>query len=252
MKIRYKNDLLELIDKKIISSDSIIELDTDKDATILGVLFFSNGDQKVLEFIKKNDESLDRIARLIITEEDISYLQSAKFYLEVFNGELKQRSNNVQFQFDLTLIKTDIKKKIVNEYKELFERILKLEKHVEALKDSKVLKGINITNTKYIQPGMVPVSIDDKGNFVALYPFSNSIVEINGQRAANGAVVIDSSMIKYKKNGKSIEQTFTEHAEAISAVSNLLTELINNQREIREQLNEIDIRLSTHINNGII
>lgn len=252
MNLTIDGTKLRAIDNKITSSDSIIKLKIEIDCVVLGILTLFNGTKKVIEFVKENDESDYKIGRLIIEEQDVQYLSSAKFYIELINGELKSNSNMIDVKFDISLIKTDIKHKLSNEYKELVEKVHQLEEKISFYSGGKLMDSIKIINKDTIQKGMIPVAIDDKGNFVALYPFSNHILEVNGQRAANGAVIIDSSMIKYKKNGKSTEQELEDQANVIILLKNVVDKIVDNQKSIMRQLNDLDMRLSQHINNGIV
>lgn len=247
--LKYENNLLKLKSKHITSSDSIIKLESDVDAAILGVLVLSDGSKKAIQFVKADD---CYIARLIITEDDIHLLGASKFYIELINAEFQKSSNIVSIKFDIDSIKLDIKKKISNEYKELLERFNKLESNINDLKSSKVLDGVNIVNKSLIQPGMIPVAIDNKGNFVALYPFANNITEVNGQHAANGIVVIDATMLKYKAKDISVETALQSQADAIVALKDLLDKISENLKTLAERLNELDYKVEQHINNGII
>lgn len=251
MNLVIQNKKLKAVDNKVSSSDSIIKLQLDVEAIAIGVLLLGNGTQKVIEFVTENSNASNKIGRLIIDDKDINYLSSAKFYVELINGEFISKTNIVNIMFDLSGIKLDIKRHISNEYKELKEKVAQLEDKIK-YSGGKLLDNITIVNKNLIQPGMIPVAVDDKGHFVALFPFSNHVLEVNGQRAANGAVVIDSSMIKYKQNGKSIEQGLDDQAAAIVSLKNVVDEIVENQKSIMRQLNELDMRLSQHINNGIV
>ena len=246
--LKYENNLLKLISKNITSSDSIIKLESDVDASILGVLILSDGSKKVIEFVKSDGY----LARLILTESDLPLLSNSKFYIELINSEFHKTSNLVLFKFDIDSIKLDIKKRISDEYKELLTRIAKLENKVNDLKTSKVLDGVSIVNKALIRPGMIPVAIDNIGNFVALYPFANNITEVNGQHAVNGVVVVDASMIEYKLKGITVETALQNQADAIVALKNVLDQIVESQKDISNRLNNLDYKIEQHINNGII
>lgn len=252
MRLTLKDNFLKAIDNKIVSSDSIVRMKVDKDVICIGVLEFFNGAKKIIEFVKESEESEYKIGRLIIDEADIEYLSSVRFYIQSINGSLKTNSNVIQIKFDTSLIKTDIKRNISNQYKDVIEQLKLLEEKVNILTTGKILTKINILNRDAIKPGMIPVAVDNEANFVALYPFSNHIVEVNGQRAANGAVLIDATMIKYKKNKKTIEEALDDQANAIVSMNELINTLIDSAKEIRNKVDELDMRLSQHINNGII
>jgi len=239
-------------DDIISSSDYVISLTTDIDAIILGVLEFTNGSKKVIQFVKTNTESLTYKGRLIICPEDLEFLESSIFYLYLINGELSQKTNMLKLVFDKEKIKLDIKREISDQYKAVLTSVKKLEEKLSALTTGKVLQSLPIKNKDIIKPGMIPVAIDDKGNFVAMYPFANLISSINGHQGIDGAIKLDASMIEYKENGDSIKEVIEKQTEAIQTIKHLIDEIAKNQKEIRQQLNEVDMKIESHINNGII
>ena len=249
--MKIENEKLSLNQEVISSADSIISLTSDIHCVIFGVLELSNGVKKIIQFIRENEESNLYRARLVISESDFSLLDSSTFYLELHNGELSQKTNVVQLEFDKEKIKLNLKKQIANEFKEILTNLKKLDERVTALTTGKVLQSIAISNKNNIQQGMIPVAIDDKGNFVAMYPFADLISSINGQHGVDGAIKIDAAMIEYKIE-KTIKQALDDHAEAIVSVKQLVDQVIENQNELRDRVDEIDVRLETHINNGII
>ena len=252
MNLKLENKKLIVIDDKIKSSDSLIKITTSTNSIVIGILELSNGSKKIIEFVKESEQSDCVVGRLLITENDLSYLSSAKFYVELLSSEFKCRSNIIPIKFDISSIKLDVKKRIADEYKEIMERLIQLEERYKHLLGNNVLTNLNIINIDNIEPGMIPVAIDSKGTFVAQRPFSNFIEEINGQRAANGAVVLDATMIKCTKSGKTVQVVLSETAEAIVSIKKLVDELGRTIKQLRTDLNNLDIKLSTHINNGIV
>lgn len=247
MIIKYENNILTAVDPTIRSSDSIIKLTTDiNDSIFLGILHLSNGITKVIEFVENNDAY---IGRLIVDEEMVSFLSNVTFSLQISNGNLVKTTQHIKIKFDLSSIKNDIKIKISNEYKELLQRINELEEKIK-YPSSKFVDDINIINKGSIKKGMIPVALDSK-TFVALYPFSNHVLSVNGQTAADGAVIIDSSMIKYK-TGRTVEATIQDLIDAIVAVNASVKTISDDLKEIRNQINDLDVRLAKHVNDGII
>ena len=249
--LEYKNKKLKAIDEVIDSSDYILRLDTDLDVVILGVIIFANGVKKVIQFVNQSDQSTIKIARLITEEKELPLLDNVKFQVIALNGDFKESSNIIPIKYNKELIKTNIKVSVSNEYKELKELIASLSDKLSSLTSGKIISKVDLVNKSFIKPGMIPVAIDDKGNFAALYPFANNITCVNGQYAANGVVIIDSSMIEYKL-GKSTEKAIDDHAEAISKIGDALKEISNELKAIRKHVDDVDIKLTQHINNGII
>lgn len=242
---KYK---LTLTDPLIKSSDSILRLEADIDATFIGVLALSNQSIKILNFIKTDKEYQ---ARLVITTEDINYVKGSHFFIMIVDGYSQSKTNVVKFEFNLELIKQDIRVETSLEMQNLFTRMAQVESTVDAFTKGKVITKLNVLAKEYIKPGMVPMCIDSNGNCVMTYPYSNHITSVNGQKAANGVVEIDASMIQYKES-KTIEEELTELTSAIVALNELASEVIKNQKEIRHLVDNLDIKLQSHINSGII
>ena len=252
MILKLNKNNLEAIDKRITSSDSLIILQTDlEDVTIFGIVKFFDGTKKVIQFINDKENSGKKFARLIIREDDIKYLESANIYLEKINGEMSKKTNIVPIEFDISLIKTDIKIHYNEEFKEVLEKVNELAEKIQYNTISKIAPALLVSNKDAIKKGMVPVAIDDNGHFAAMYPFADHVVSVNGVTAANGAVVIDSSMIQYK-TGKSVEKSIDDLAEASKALADALRELSNIVTTLNSRADELDMRLTQHINNGII
>lgn len=249
MNLKFENNLLKLIDPKITSADTTLTLQSDIEApSIFGILILTNGVKKFIDFTL-----IDGIykGRLVITSDELPYVKTSKFQLVFIDNEMEQKTNFVSFQYNIELIKKDIRLKVSDELEKLNVSIKKLESVVDSILTSKVIKELKVQNKDYIRPGMIPVAIDANGNCVMSYPFSNHIVEVNGQKATNGVVTVDASMIKYNL-GKSVETSLDEHAEAIASIGAALLEISNSLKDIRQHIDEVDIRLSQHINNGII
>jgi len=246
--LKYENETLSFVENNIDSSDSIVKLLTDVDCNIFGIITLYNGAKRILQFIKSNDHYESKFS---IDESTFNKLGNSYIHIELFNGELSQKSNQLKLSFDLEKIKNRLAAHLSDEVYELTKKIAKLDEKLSAALSSRILENIRITNKELIQPGMIPVAINGD-SFVAMYPFNNHVVSVNGQTAADGAVIIDSSMIEYKEEGRTVEQTFEDHTSAITAIHNLLNEVIANQRQIRQKLDELEIRLDSHINNGIV
>lgn len=246
MNLIYKSNTLTSSDNTVRSADSIIKLTTDIEATYLGIILLSDESKKVIQFVNNGGEY---IGRLVISEDELKYLAGSRIYLNVSDTNFIKTTNLIKLSFDVSSIKTDIKVKVSDEYKKLLERINQLENKIN-YPASKFLDNINIINKDVIQAGMIPVAVDGK-TFVAMFPFSNHITKVNGQSAADGAVIIDSSMIKYK-TGKSVEETLQDLIDAVVAVNAVAKTISDEQKNLRTLINDLDIRLTRHINDGII
>ena len=249
--LKIENGILSVKDNEIRSSDTILELQSDQiysNCQIFGKLIFKNAEVKIIQF-----EKIDDIykGRLLITQEDISKLNGAQFFIVLVSANFNEQTNGIQLKFNQELIKKDIRIAKSDEIKNIYIEINKLKSIVNSLEKGGALKFANVLDKDLIQPGMIPVAVDNKGNFVAAYPFVNLINEVNGQKAVNGVVILNAAMIKCS-SGKTIQQTTEDHAEALSALAKGFAVVSDQQKEILRRLDEIDIRLSQHINDGII
>ena len=233
---------------QIKKSDSIIELTADVDCSYIGVFNFNDGSNKVITFDKIENVYQ---GRMIIRPEEIPLLKTAMFHIVMIDGPLNESSNVIKINFAIEQIKKDIKKSLSNDIETIYTEIAKINKIISSLKDGKVLDNVNIVNKEYIKKGMIPVAVDDKGNFIACFPFANNINCVNGQRAVNGVVNIDASMIKYIRE-MSIAEAIKNNSEALLKQNDLLNTVIEAQKDMMKHINELDIKLETHINNGII
>ncbi len=249
--LKIENGILSVKDNEIRSSDTILELQSDQiysNCQIFGKLIFKNAEVKIIQF-----EKIDELykGRLLITQDDISKLNGAQLFIVLVSANFNEQTNGIQLKFNQELIKKDIRIVKSDEIKNIYTEINKLKSIVNSLEKGGALKFANVLDKDLIQPGMIPVAIDNKGNFIAAYPFVNLINEVNGQKAVNGIVNVNASMIKCS-SGKHIQQTIEEHASALQALANAFEVVSDQQKELLRRLDEIDIRLSAHINDGII
>lgn len=247
--------MLTLINKKITSSViiesyySIITLTSDITTDIFGEISLVNGITRLCQFIHIKDNIYK--ARMLIHEEDIPLLATSQFNLILINGPFSERTNQISLNFDIDKIHLSIQVAQSKELKEIKLAVADLTSRIESLIKGYKLSGIPLSNQTNIKRGMVPVAIDDKGNFAAMYPFNDSITEINGQRAANGVVELDASMIKYIQE-RTIADQLTVIGEAFTKEHELVTKLSEEVKKLTDQLAELQIRFEVHLDNGVV
>lgn len=246
--LNIKNKKLTVESVNISNADTLLYLTTDIDCSLIGVLRFVTGEQKVVTFVKANDRYQ---ARLVITSDDIKHLKTSKFYVIMISGSLNQQTNEVELEFNIELIKQSIKIATSNEILELKKELIKLENKINSVTGNGIIKNIDIKNKNAIKKGMIPVAIDDNGNFVCMYPFEDFAKVINGQQATNGCVTIDSSMIKYD-NGKTISEIITAQITTFTEMGKSFELLSEQLQSLNTRLGELGTRVEAHINNGII
>ena len=230
------------------SAELFVDLTTDKDCTYQAVLELSDG--SVISSIFTNVNQRYR-AKLRITADILNLLNNVHFYLVAINEGLSEKSNRLPVDCDMLKIKQSIKLATSKEVEELQKQVSSLKKTVESLTSSKIISGVNISNKQYIQPGMILIAIDNKGNFVAGYPFTDHVQKVNGQTPIDGLVNIDSSMINYKGQ-RTVEEAFNAQAAALSALNESLNTISETQKQIASRLANIEIEFETFKNNGIV
>ena len=246
--LTIENKKLTNVSTKITNADTVIELICDVECTLIGVLVFVTGEKKILNFSKIDNKYK---ARLIITTDDIKHLKTSKFYVLMISGVLSQQTNTVELEYDIELIKQTIRITTSNDILELKKELKALENKLDAACKNGILNNVNIKNKTAIAKGMIPVTIDDKGNCVFMFPFQDFINEINGQKAVNGSIEIDANMIKYL-NGKTIGEILASQGEAFVTLSESFSSLANQLSRFNERLGELEQEFATHKNNGII
>ena len=246
--LTLKNNILNTKDFIIDSHDTTLLLKTDVDCQYFGIITLANNTTKVIQFIKF--PSLYK-ARLVITNEDLHYLEGSYLRILSTDASFNKESNNIKLIFDIDKIKLTIKQSTSKDILALTKTVNELSQRLDTITLGKVIPNINILNQNYIKKGMVIVAADNKGNFTAAYPFANIITEINNQKAVDGVVIIDASMIEYNK-----ERTIAEQLDAIGeAFSKLLTLTKTNSEEllnIKKDLANLTMLVNKHLDSGVV
>jgi len=232
----------------IDSPELAIDLVADKDCIYQAVLELQDGSVVPTIFSKIDNRYK---AKLLITSDILQGLNKAHFYIVAINDGLSEKSNRLNVVCDISKIKESLKVVTTNEIADLQKQIAQLKKSVENLTASKIISGVKINNKDYIKPGMILIAIDDKGNFVAGYPFTDHVQKVNGQVPVDGLVNIDSSMINYKGQ-RTIEEAFDAHANAMVALNESLATIAETQKQIATRIASLEIEFETYKNNGIV
>lgn len=247
--LKFKNKILSSEKDFIISdSDAIIKIDSDIDCILFGILTLSDKSIKTIQFNKCNDGIK---ARLLLTESDLPLLNGVTFSLHLTSNTGTFESNSIPVIFDVAKIKLTIKRKTSTELLDTLKELKLLEDKINSIVANHRLLKVNITNLDYIQPGMIPVAVDNKGNFTAQYPFANIITNVNGQTAVDGVVNIDASMIKYNQEIM-LDAYIKQLAESLKAVTEFAKTISQTLFSTVESLQELRIKVETHLDNGLI
>ena len=247
--LTLKNNLLSTDNNVIITSqDTVLELESDIDAILFGVFTLADKSLKNIQFIQTNK---NKKARLLLSELDLHLLNNVSFAIHSVSDTGTLISNSIPVIFDVNTIKLHITRKTSIEILDTIKALQLLESKINSIVANNRLLNINIANLDYIQPGMVPVAIDNKGNFVAQYPFANIITNVNGQTAVDGVVYIDASMIKYNQDTM-LDSYIKQLAESIKALSDFATTISQTLFSTVQSLQELRLKVETHLDNGLI
>ena len=241
----YDNEL-KYSGKIIESADTSILLDVTKDAHYFGILDLGKY-TKVIPFVKSQHQYK---ARLIILKDDLKFIPESKFYIEAVHQGNTKRSNNITLKFDLDAIKLNVKKESASECLRCIKEMRQINENMLNVIQGNILAHINISNKHTIKPGMIPVAIDDKGNFIATYPFADIIREVNGVKAHNESVLITTKDIPH--HDKPLEQYLNESVDAIKGIKEYVDNVGEQVKELNKKLAELIIAFETHIDNDII
>ena len=232
----------------INSADDLILLRADIDCEYDLRIDFSNGSTCYSNFVKRDNEY---VTRLTLKEDNLKGNNVAYLYVVMSDGPLSENTNKIQVKLNKALIEKTIKKMYSDELVALKKDINELQRLVSALSSSKILQGINITNKAYVKKGMIPVAINDQGDYIACYPFVTNVQKVNNQEPINGLVNLDASMIEYKSD-RTIREAIDEHVKAIVAQNNSIKQLTDTVKQLANRLDQLTIDFETYKNNGIL
>lgn len=248
--IEFKSDKL-MIMNHIQSHDSIIRLYSDIDCYFIGVITLSNNINKTINFTKQNKEYF---ARLIITEEDLPYLNKCTLHLIVIDGNTQKQSNTVEIKFDIPKIKKTIKLSTSNDIKDIKISIAQLTKRLEdaiSKAPSFMVTSNTPINTNYVKPGMIPVAIDETGRCIFQYPFIDHITEINGQKTLNSAILLTAKDIP-AGTSSNVETILREHTEAMKSLTAYLDTISTELKTVKNKLADVEQKLLTHTESSLV
>lgn len=247
--LKYISNTLT-IDQTIEQADSILYLQTDIDTNYIGILTLSNGATKSISFIKENKFYK---ARLLITEEDVSYINKCTFHLILIDGNTSKNSNTVNISLNINKIKKTIKLSASHDIKDIKISIAQLTKRLEDIiskAPSFTVTPITPINTSYVKPGMIPITIDETGRCIFQYPFIDHITEINGQKTTNNAILLTAKDIPIEQTD--VATAIKSHTEAIKELNNLMKTLSSELKSTKNKVADIEKALLQHTDSSII
>lgn len=248
--LTYSNNVLTISASTIDKADNILKLTSDIDCEFIGVLTLSNNVTKTINFIK--DTTFYK-ARLLLTEEDVPFLNACTFYLVCIEGTTSKNTNIIPIEFDIYKIKNSVKTSSSTEIRDIKVSIAQLTKRLEDIINrapSILVTPLAFEDTNYIRPGMVPVAIDNTGRCAFQYPFINHITEINGQKTLNNAIILMAKDIPIEQTD--VETAIKSHTEAIKELNNYLQTLSSELKTLANKVATIEQTLLTHTDSSII
>lgn len=247
--LKYKDNILT-IDSTITSHDTILKLISDIDCVIAGLIEFSNKSYKTLNFVKENNYYK---ARLLITQEDLPYLNGATLAIAAIDTNTSKASDKVPIKFDIPKITRTIKVSSSNDIKDMQIKLSQLETAINKIANNNFTfkyTSIPVEGFDYIKPGMIPVSIDNKGNCMFQYPFTNIITEINGQKTVNSAIMLVAKDIPIEQTN--VESAIKAHTEAIKELNNLMKTISSELKATKNKLASVEQALIQHTDSSIV
>lgn len=245
--LTLKNNVLTM-DDIINTTPYNLIMSADIDADFFALVITSDNISHIYPFSKSG---AGYRANLIIDSTMVDKLSGATINIVKAIGDYSEKSNTVNLNIDIAGIKKTVQADLNDKVFNLRLDIKSLEKKITDLTTGKVLKGLNISNLEYIQKGMVPVAIDNKGNFVAQYIFKDHVMSVNGIKPTDGEVVVSSNDVQYNDN-KTVKEALDSSIETIVSIYELVNTLITNQKDIREKLDDLLIKFNQHINSGVV
>ena len=245
----YKNRELS-IDGIITSGDTIVKLLTDFNCTIVGVVKLSNQNSKIINFIQENNYYK---GRLLITKEDLPYLNNCKMYITLIDGDTSQMSNEIDIEFDIAKVSSTVKahasSDIIEIRKDLAQLYHKLETII-AKTPSFIVTPTTPINFESVKPGMIPVAIDETGRCIFQYPFIDHITEINGQKSVNSAIMLTAKDIPIEQTD--VDSAIKAHTEAIKELNSYMRTISTELKSVNAKVAKLEQTLITHTDSSII
>ena len=243
----YNNNLSGNI--TLSATHNTIKLKTDTQVNYLGVLQLKDGIVKTVQFVNYNDMY---IAKLNFYEEDIVHLdKELDFHLVLIEPTGTKQSNKLKVKLDINKIRLNIKSKSSHAISDLYTQINQLDRLVNGLLKPTVISGINILEGNYVQPGMVPMTIDTKGSCMFQFPFTDVIKEINSLKTSDGKITLHAENIPVTSE-TSVAKALTDHTTALKSLNSSIQTMSKTFETLSLKVAEIEKKLLEHIDASIV
>lgn len=221
-----------------------------KDCNMIASITLTNGVERVTPFSPL--VNIDYLKAIFsFQEDDLPYIDKATLKIIILNVNFKYYTNEITINVDTTQLKNIFTVKKSKDITNVLSRLLAVENKLNAVLTNKVVDNIKVINNEYIQPGMVLVALDNKGNFIAEYPFNNLVNDVNGKEPSEGKVELVAADI-IAKNNKSILEYIDIISESLNALNTSILTLTEQQKSLRNDLNDLTLEVEKTKNSSIL
>jgi hypothetical protein len=244
--------MFKLLSGRIESTDTllIIQFNAAQDSAIFGrVTLLPSKTEVVTQFTKRT--STIYVARLRIDADILQNTKDASIVIEIVSGIFSKKLPKHALVVDEEKIKYSISATKHKEVQELKLKLREIQETLRLLTEGRALTKISLSNTDSVAPGMVPVAIDNKGNFVAMYPFNDMIKDINGITPIGSSLELKAEDI-LMESGMSIQEAWQSYIQTATKILNYITEVETQLSKINTKLADLETNLTTHLNTGVI
>lgn len=230
---------------ELTNADTIIKIKTDIDAIFYAKLIFKGGITRAFAFTKEQDYYK---SRLVLTKEDS--LIDMHLCITTASETTTRESNTIPVLCNQDKIKHTLKIYASRDITDIKITLAQLQKIVSSIAKGKLIENISIKEDTPIEPGMVPMTINNSGDCVFQFPFTNVITEINGQKSVNGAILLTAKDISIEQTD--VESAIKAHTEAIKQLNNLLRTISSELKSTKNKVADIEKSLLQHTDSSII
>lgn len=251
--------MLEIKENKLTATQSITKADTvikltlkdtpiDANTQLYALVTLGNKTVKTLPFVAENDYYK---ARLVVTEEEYPYLYNSMICVAFVGIRTEYHTNTVSLKFDTKQIAQSVKVAASKDIQQIRTEIAKLTALVNTVLNTKVVYETNLNvKQENIQPGMIPMAINNEGLCVFQFPFVDIIKEINGQTTVNNAIIITAKDIPIGTTN--VELAIKAQTEAIKKLNESLGVVSNQLKSVVKKVAEVETALIQHTDSSII
>jgi len=220
------------------------------DATVFGRVTLQPLNTEIITQFNKRSSTI-YASRLRIDTELLQKVEAATITIEVVSATFSK----LYPKHDLPVDRDKIKQSIITikhkEVQDLKLKLLTMEETLRCLTEGRALTKLSLKNTDSIAPGMVPVCIDNKGTFIAAYPFNDMIKDINGVTPIGSSLTLMADDIPME-SGVSIQEAWQSYIQTTTKILGYISTIEDQLSAITNKIKELDTALTTHLNTGII